>query len=113
MKYPWIALAAVICNVSAQIAMKYAGRDFQAEKMLAWIFSPWLLSALAMYGISFFLTMRIFAANPLSVASPVMAGATFLLIGIASYYLLGEGVNWQKISGMTIIFVGILVLTRS
>lgn len=79
---------------------------------MLWL-SPWLLIALALYGASFFLTVRIFASNPLSVASPAMAGGTFLFIAIASYCLLGEEISYQKLAGMGIIFIGIVVLTRS
>jgi multidrug transporter EmrE-like cation transporter len=112
LKDPWIALLAVICNVAAQIAMKYAGRDIQSQKYMLWL-SPWLLIALALYGGSFILTVRIFASNQLSIASPAMAGATFLFIVLASYYLLGETISYQKLAGIGIIFIGIVVLARS
>lgn len=114
MKEPLIALIAVICNVGAQLAMKYAGRAGHVEKSLlaAWL-SPWLLTAVALYGLSFLLTVRVFAVNPLSVASPAMAGSTFLLITLASWLLLGEGLGYQKLAGIGLIFLGIVVLSRS
>lgn len=113
MKEPWIALIAVLCNVGAQLSMKYAGREQQAAKALAMWLSPWLLGAVMLYGISFLLTVRVVAVNPLSVASPAMAGGTFLLITMASWLLLGEGIGYQKIAGIAFIFMGIVLLTRS
>jgi multidrug transporter EmrE-like cation transporter len=113
MKEPLIALIAVICNVGAQLAMKYAGREQEVGKTLAAWLSPWLLSAVVLYGLSFLLTVRVYAANPLSVASPTMAGCTFLLIALTSWLVLGEGLGYQKLAGIGLIFIGIAVLTRS
>lgn len=113
MKEPLIAAIAVLCNVGAQLAMKYDGRVEQTEKsfMMA-LLSPWLLGAVTLYGLSFLLTVRVFAVNSLSVASPTMAGSTFLLITLSSWLLLGETLSAQKLIGIVLIFLGIVVLTR-
>jgi multidrug transporter EmrE-like cation transporter len=113
MKDPWIAVIALLCNAGAQFAMKYAGRGLDTSKGLAMWLSPWLLVALAFYGLSFLLVVRVYAANPLSVASPVLAGGTFFLITLVSWLLLGESLGYQKIAGIALIFLGILVLTRA
>lgn len=113
MKEPLIALIAVSCNVAAQLAAKQAGATMQFSKGLqAWL-SPWLLGALALYAFAFVLMVRVYAVNPLSVASPIMAGGVFLLIALTSTLLLGEGLGFQKIAGITLIFFGIVVLSRS
>jgi multidrug transporter EmrE-like cation transporter len=112
MKDPWIAIIALLCNAGAQFAMKYAGRNMEAAKGLAMWLSPWLLVALAFYGLSFLLVVRVYAVNPLSVASPVLAGGTFFLITLISWLLLGESLGYQKIAGIGLIFLGIVVLTR-
>ena len=109
----FIGIIAVVCNVTAQVAMKYSGKSMQQGSGLSSLFSPWLLAALVMYGISFFLTIRVYATNPLSIASPLMAGGTFLFIAIASFFLLHENMNIQKILGMIIIFLGIFILSKS
>jgi multidrug transporter EmrE-like cation transporter len=54
----------------------------------------------------------VYAANPLSVASPVLAGGTFMLITLVSWLLLGESLGYQKVAGIGLIFLGIVVLTR-
>ena len=111
MNAPLLALCAVLCNVAAQLAMKYAGRDGAAASGVAAWMSPWLLGAVALYAASFLLTVRVFAVNPLSVASPAMAGATFFLIALASSLLLNEAMGVQKLLGMGLILVGILLVT--
>lgn len=108
MKELWIALLAVLCNASAQAAIKWAGAAGRAA-----YFSPWLMLAVVLYGASFFLTVRVFAANSLSIASPIMAGATFLLIGLAATLLFGEPMPPAKILGMALIVAGIALLALS
>jgi multidrug transporter EmrE-like cation transporter len=112
MKEPWIALIAVFCNAGAQLTMKYAGRAGQGASGLAMWLSPWLLAAIVLYGLSFLLTVRVFAVNPLSVASPSMAGCTFLLITLVSWLILGEQMGAQKVAGIALIFLGIFILTK-
>jgi multidrug transporter EmrE-like cation transporter len=109
----FIGMIAVVCNVAAQIAMKYSGKSIQQGSGLTGLLSPWLFIALMMYGVSFFLTIRVYAANSLSMASPLMAGGTFLLIAFSSFFLLNESMNVQKILGMAIILLGIFVLSKS
>lgn len=106
MNEPLIALLAVLCNVAAQLSMKAAADGGQPD----WL-SPWLVVSVVFYGGSFLLTVRVFAANPLSVATPVMAGATFLLIALASVLLLGERVSWITCAGMGLILLGIAALS--
>lgn len=109
-------MVAVLCNASAQVAMKYAGRvgmdgtNGGLGGLAAWL-SPWLLAAVALYGMSFLLTMRVFANNALSVASPLMAGLTFCCIALASWLLLGETMDVRKIGGIALILAGIVTLT--
>lgn len=113
MNEPVIALIAVGCNVGAQLAMKYAGQEKSFSSVWNSLFSPWLIFAVLLYGVSFLLTVRVFAANSLSVASPVMAGSTFLLIAVASWLVFGENISYQKIAGIGLIAAGIVVLTRA
>lgn len=113
MNQPLIAVIAVCCNVGAQLAMKYAGRGSATADSLAFWFSPGLVGAVVLYGLSFLLTVKVFAANPLSVASPVMAGGTFFLIAMTSSLVLGESMGIQKIAGIAVIFIGIVLLVRT
>lgn len=98
-----LALAAVVLNVAAQLAMKLAGGNLQSLALGA---------ALVCYGGSFFLTVKIYAVNPLSLAAPLMAGLTFLLTPIAAVLLLGEQVGAARLVGIALILVGILFVSR-
>ena len=105
---PWI-IAAVICNAGAQVALK-AG----ATTELRWqnILSPYIFAGLLLYAASFVLTVRIYSEHPLSIISPVMAGAIFMLVCLASVILFSEPVSAQKIAGIALIVAGIGLLSR-
>ncbi len=98
---------AVLCNTAAQGAMKAANgaQDFTG--------TAWMIAALAAYGLSFWLTLRVYAITPLSVASPVMAGATFVLVTLISAIAFGESINALKLAGIACIALGIALLARS
>ncbi len=113
MNEPLIAVIAVLCNVFAQLSAKQAGTTGGLGTNLQSWLSPWLFAALVLYGLAFVLMVRVYSVNPLSVASPAMAGGTFLLIALASWLLLGEGLGFQRAAGISLIFLGIYVLTRS
>ncbi len=105
----WIA-AAVLCNVGAQVALKSG-----ATTSLRWqsLFSPALVAGVALYAVSFVLTIRIYADYPLSVISPLMAGAIFVLVSVASAVFFAEPITASKLAGIALIVAGIALLARS
>ena len=105
----WI-IAAVLCNTGAQIALKAgAAPDIRWQHYL----SPYPLIGLLLYGASFVFTVRIYADYPLSVISPLMAGAIFMLVSLASAIFFGEPVTTKKIAGIALIVAGIGLLSHS
>jgi multidrug transporter EmrE-like cation transporter len=107
----WLLVAAaVLCNAFAQFLMKRAGVS-DAFSWRQWL-DVSLLGALALYGVSFALTALVFARLPLSVASPLMAGAIFVLIGLLSAFVLHEPIGWTRLAGMGLIVAGIVLLSR-
>lgn len=114
----FLSIAAVLCNVAAQVSIKLASQSNRAliKGWDAWIspwLTPWIIAAIFLYGASFILTVRIFALLPLSLAAPAMAGATFLLVALASMLVLGEHISYLKLLGMCLIISGIYCLVRS
>jgi small multidrug resistance pump len=106
-----LAAAAVLCNAGAQLLMKRAGIQ-DGGNWRAWL-DPWLASALALYGVSFGVTALVYARLPLTVASPAMAGAIFVLISAFSVLFLGESLGAAKLAGMALIVGGIVLLAQS
>jgi multidrug transporter EmrE-like cation transporter len=55
----------------------------------------------------------VFARFPLSLISPLMAGAVFVLISLFSVAFLGEALGASRIAGMVCVVAGIALLARS
>lgn len=103
--------AAVICNAAAQLALKHGGMS-GLHRWHDWINLPLMAGAL-LYGVSFILTVKVYAAYPLSVISPLMAGCIFILITLGAAWFFAEPVTLQKLGGMLLIVAGIVLLGKS
>ena len=105
----WI-VAAILCNAGAQLALKF-GASTEVMRWQTWL-SPAILIGLGLYGLSFVLTVRVYADYPLSIISPLMAGAIFVLINILSALIFQEPITFDKVTGIVLIVAGIAMLGR-
>lgn len=112
----WLyAILAVCCNVGAQVCMKLSIANNISEKSLSWfasLFSIWIITAVILYGLSFFLTIKVLQVNAMSTATPIMAGLTFCLTAIVGSWVFSELLSIQKGIGILFILGGILILTQ-
>lgn len=105
----WVGLA-VLCNAGAQVALKLgATTELRLQSLFSW---P-VLCGIGLYGIAFLLTLRIYADYPLSLISPLMAGAIFLVVNVTAVLLFAESFTLDKLGGMILIVLGIALLSRS
>ena len=112
---PWatwlLVLVAVVCNSMAQVLMKRGGVT-HAGDWHQWI-TPSLIGAGLLYVVSFAITPIVYARMPLSLISPLMAGAIFVFITVASVVFLSESVNALRLAGIACVLVGIYLLSQS
>jgi len=107
----WLLVAAAVgCNAGAQLLIKRAAVA-DAFRLQAWL-SPQLMAAILLYGVSFGLTALVFARFPLSLISPLMAGAVFMLVALLSVVFLGESLGPARVAGMVCVVIGISLLAR-
>jgi len=106
-----LVLAAVLCNATAQVLMKRGGVA-HAGDWHEWITLN-LIGAAGLYVVSFAITPIVYARMPLSLISPLMAGAIFVLISLASVLMLGEHLNVMRVAGIACILAGIYFLSQS
>lgn len=108
-----LAVVAVLCNVGAQVAIKLVGLKVETRTGLdAWLNAE-LLLAVGLYGLAFLLTVKVFAVNPITIAGPIMAGSTFVLVGCAGVLIFSEALTLLRLLGMACILTGILLMTRA
>lgn len=72
--------------------------------------SAWIMSGLALHGISFFLYVFILSRLRLNVFYPVATGASLVLITALSVIILKEKLTVVQVVGISVIMVGIVLV---
>ena len=95
-------------------------KQFARPALEAWKLAPRLSAPLAplalgatLYGLSFLLWMFILSRIELSIAYPVVIGATLACTTLGAWWLLTEPFDAMRLAGIAVIFMGVLVVTRS
>lgn len=118
--WPFV-LAAVVLTAAAQLLLK-AGAEKLAPLSLsvsgAFAFAmriasePHLLAGVACYFISMLLWIMALTRMEVSVAYPMLS-LGYVLTAIAAYFLFGEAVSVQRVLGIVVIIVGVVITARS
>ena len=118
--WPFV-LAAVVLTAAAQLLLK-AGAEKLApmSPSVSGAFSfamriaiePHLLGGVACYFISMLLWIMALTRMEVSVAYPMLS-LGYVLTAIAAYFLFGEAVSVQRVLGIVIIIVGVVITARS
>ncbi len=100
-------------NVTANLLIKTGvGKTPQLSLNLFNQLNIFVIGGLACFGLSFIIYSLLLKKVPLYMAQCFLSGQ-FIAIILASYFLLGESITWQKATGVVLIAMGILVIGRS
>jgi multidrug transporter EmrE-like cation transporter len=73
---------------------------------------PWLWVGLTCYGVSVIVWILALSRVDVSIAYPMLS-IGYVVNALAAWSLLGEALTTQRVMGIGIIIVGVVVLTRS
>lgn len=76
------------------------------------ISNVYIWAGMLSYAISIFLWMVVLSKVNVSLAYPFLS-IGYILTAIIAYFVFGEPLTWQKIAGILIICIGVIVLTYS
>ena len=116
-----LILAGVLLNAAAQLALKASVGNMGVISLslnnAVPVFSrlsmePWLWVGLACYGISVIVWILALSRVDVSIAYPMLS-IGYVVNALAAWSLLGEALTTQRIMGIGIIIVGVVVLSRS
>lgn len=114
-----VVFASVTLSALAQTAFKFGvsrvdltGAEGLIEKALAFLFSPFVLLGLGLYGIGTVLWLFALRQLDLSLAYPFVA-MSFVMVALSGMVLLGEPVNMGRLLGLGLIVLGLLVMARA
>ncbi len=110
-------LLSVSLNASAQILLRWGARDGVtlaggAMDAAQVALRPGIVGGLACYAISVLVWIYVLSRTEASFAYPFL-GLGFVLVALASWYLLGEPLSAQRLAGTALVTIGVLVLATS
>lgn len=79
-----------------------------SDGLIATLFNPWLIAALAFYAIATVLWVWILSTTPLSLAYP-FAALGFVFVPLAAWWVFGESLSWSYAVGVALIVAGVIV----
>ncbi len=104
MNYLYLFLS-VAFNVASYLVYKNIA---QKQHDLSWLVI--FIFGLILGGINVYLFIKALKSINLSIAYPVFAGACLALMMILSHFIFGEKISGLNITGVIVIFVGIVLL---
>lgn len=108
-----ITILCVLGISLGQILFKKAAASIaDATQWQQWVFNGWLITALALYGITTLVWIWVLRHAPLHIAYPFMALA-FLIVPCLGWLLLGEPIHVQTLIGGALILAGITLAARA
>lgn len=120
-KYIPVILTGVLLNAIAQMLLKKGMLsigyfEFHFQNLFPVIkkvtINPYILSGLASYVVSVAVWLLVLARVEVSYAYPFLS-VGYVVVTLMSYFIFQENLSWMRITGITIIVVGVLLLSRS
>ena len=117
-----LLLVSVTFNVTANILLKTGviktgGISSDATDIITNVLkvavSPYIVTGLVLYGLSFLIWLRVLSFNDLSRSYPIFATIVFLMTTIGSVIFLKEHVSIIRIVGIAVMLTGIFIVSRS
>ena len=111
---PYIALGiASILIAIAQIMLKISTRADQSSLVVNSLinFNLNLFIGMILYSMSFLVFLLALKSLPVSIAHPTMA-LSYVIVLILAYFFLDESLDYQKLIGITMIILGIMVIWK-
>jgi len=113
-----LILVAVTLSAVAQIAFKFGVSSDPGQWAralpgpLAKLVTPGVLIGLALYGLGTLIWLAALGRVELSQAYPFV-GIGFLLTTLAGWWLFGDQISPQRVTGIVLVAVGIVLVARS
>lgn len=114
-----IILISVLLNCSAQLLIR-KGMLVAGEMTIGGMFQNigslianiWLWIAMVCYGISFLLWMNVLSKVEVSFAYPFLS-IGYVISAVGGYFFFGESLSVVKITGIIVICIGVILISRS
>lgn len=116
-----LILTGVLLNASAQLLLKAGTNavghfEFHLDNIIPIgmkiAFQPYILSGMVCYAISLVVWIMALSRAPVSVAYPMLS-IGYVINAVIAYYWLGEPLAIQKMLGIGVIIIGVVLVART
>lgn len=105
-------ILAAINNCVGSLLLKKSRLVATDPSLLTLLLSVWFIGGIMVYGVNVILFAKALEQLPVSIAYPIFAGISFTLIAIAGNLLFGERFDFNQWIGLSLIFTGIIIMSR-
>lgn len=114
-------LAGVLLNAGAQLLLKAGTRSTGViggssaawlQTVLSVVLQPYILAGLACYVLSVGIWIMALSRVDVSVAYPMLS-IGYVVNAFAAYWLFGEALTPMRLFGITVILIGVVIISRS
>jgi multidrug transporter EmrE-like cation transporter len=116
-----LILTGVLLNASAQLLLKagtnavghfefHLGNALPIGMKIA--FQPYILGGMACYAVSLVVWIMALSRAPVSIAYPMLS-IGYVINAVVAYYWLGEPLSMQKMLGIGIIIIGVVLVAKT
>lgn len=109
------AVCIAIANLLLRGSLLKSGQKFSLSlgEVASLLRQPMFASAVVLVGVASVLWFRILSTDSLTVSYPLLVSFTYVLISLGAMQFFHERVSFQKVTGVGLILIGMLMLTRS
>ncbi len=107
-----------VANIMLRRGVLNAGSPSMAPahlktSMVALAHQPMFVVGVLLYGLAALIWFQVLSMAPLSISYPLLVALTFLLVTAGAIVTFHESVTVQKIAGIIVILVGIILVSRA
>nr|ABH03000.1 SpaO [Spirochaeta aurantia] len=116
----FLILSSVLLNALAQIFLKvgmraigdvFAGKQDWGRLLVQAVGNPFLWAGFVSYGLSIALWLAVLSRVEVSKAYPFLS-VGYIVTLFLGYFLFSESLTWEKVLGVAVILVGILLISK-
>lgn len=111
-----LILLSVGLNALAQVFLRYGMRSSDPATSLDWwwskVTSPGVLAGIGCYAVSILVWLFVLSRVQVSIAYPFQA-LGYVFASLVAWRFLGEGMTFLNVLGLTLICIGVVLLSRA
>jgi|FLYL01.1.fsa_nt_gi multidrug transporter EmrE-like cation transporter len=118
----WLVILSSLCTVVANLMMREGilrngSFMLSLQTLRSQIFSltrqPLFVLGVVFYGLAALIWFDVLSRENLSASYPLLVSLTFVLVTVGAIVFFHEQISWQKVVGLGIILLGIVLVARA